>query len=96
MGFERLGEAVYYPKILGSTLQGTRKVIYNYYLRTQIKGTFAYIDIKTKLFAKGKEYIQMVSYKVRIDEIEACVKKSLLQHMRKLGLEEEYIPKSLL
>lgn len=96
MGFEKLGDAVYIPKVKGSPLEGRKPINFNYYLNTQVRGQYAYIDLTTKLFDKEQEYIRKVSCKVNLEEIENCVKTNLIHHMRHLGMEKNLIPKSLL
>ncbi len=96
MKYQKLGEFIYLPPKEGAPLRGKKDVKFNYYLSSRVNGKLIDIDITTKLFDDDDMYIRKACYKVRLSDIESCVKENLIDHMRSLGMEEENIPSSLI
>lgn len=96
MKYQKLGEFIHIPRKEGKPLEGKEEIKFNYYLSSRVNGKLIDIDITTKLFDEDDMYIRKACYRVRMSEIESCVKENLIDHMRSLGMEEEYIPSSLI
>lgn len=95
MKFQKLGDFIHIPKHTGSPLQGKKNIKFNYYLSSRVNGKLIDLDITTKLFDKDEMYIRKACYRVKLGEIENCVKANLIDHMRSLGMVESDIPDSL-
>ncbi|TBW26536.1 hypothetical protein [Gramella sp. KN1008] len=95
MKYEKLGDFIYIPKHAGTPLKGKKNIKFNYYLSSRVNGRLIDLDITTKLFDENQMYIRKACYRVRIGEIENCVKDSLIDHMKSLGMDESNIPESL-
>ncbi len=89
MNFEKLGEHLHIPKNAGKPLVGKENIKFNYYLNSRVYGKRVDLDITTKLFLKGQCYVRKGCYRVRLGEIEECVKYNLLDHKRSLGMDED-------
>lgn len=95
MKYEKLGESIDIPQNMGTPLKGKKNVKFNYYLSSRVNGRLIDLDITTKLFDEEHMYIRKACYRVKIGEIENCVKANLLEHMKSLGMDESNIPESL-
>lgn len=95
MKYQKIGDDIYIPKLSDSPLKKKKNVKFNYYLSSRIHKNLIDLDITTKLFAEENIYVRKSSYKVRMGEIESCVKANLLDHMQALGMDESNIPASL-
>lgn len=95
MKFNRLGDFIYIPKHIGTPLTGKKNIKFNYYLSSRVNGKYIDLDITTKLFDGNDMYIRKACYRVRLGEIENCVKANLIDHMQSLGMDENNMPKSL-
>lgn len=96
MKYQQLGEFVHIPKLEGTPLKNKMDVKFNYYLSSRVNGKRIDLDITTKLFDDKQIYIRKACYRVRLGEIENCVKENLIAHMRSLGMDESNIPSSLI
>lgn len=96
MKYQKLGEDIYIPQSLDSPLDASADIKFNYYLSSRINGKKIDMDITSKVFVSEKMYIRKSCYRVKMGEIEKCVKMNIIDHMKKLGIEENRIPKSLL
>ncbi|MUP45657.1 hypothetical protein E0K83_07855 [Gramella sp. BOM4] len=96
MQFQKLGDAVYTPKIKGSPLANKEHIEFNYYIQTKTHGNKVDLDLTTKLFDKDREYICKSSYRIPMKKLEDCVKANLVDHMLTLGMKRKNLPKSLL
>ncbi|MCM8569114.1 hypothetical protein NE848_06980 [Gramella jeungdoensis] len=96
MKFEKLGDFIYIPKLTGTPLEGKKNIKFNYYLSSRVNGKLIDLDITTKLFDQDQMYIRKACYRVKLGEIENCVKANLIDHMKSLGMDESNIPESLM
>ena len=96
MNYQKIGEIIHFPKSKGKPLQGKRGIRFNYYLSSKNLGSFVALDVTTKLFYQEKIYVRNAVYRVRLGEIEKCVRENILKHMKSLGMDENNIPASLL
>ncbi|MCG9972933.1 hypothetical protein [Christiangramia crocea] len=96
MKFEKLGDFIYIPKHTGTPLKGKKNIKFNYYLSSRVNGKLIDLDITTKLFDEDQMFIRKACYRVKLGEIENCVKANLLDHMKSLGMDESNIPESLM
>lgn len=96
MKFQQLGGHIYIPKLEGSPLRGKENIKFNYYLSSRVNGKHIDLDITTKLFDGKQMYVRKSCYRVRLGEIESCVKQNIIDHMRSLGMDESNIPASLI
>lgn len=96
MKFEKLGEFIYIPQREETSLAGKSNIRFNYYLSSRINGKLVDLDITTKIFDEHKLYTRKACYRVKLAEIESCVKANLVDHMRSLGVADDAIPKSLI
>jgi len=95
MNYQKLGEDIYIPKRSNSALQDSGEIKFNYYLDSRINGNWIDLDITSKLFGNDKMFVRKSCYRVRLGEIENCVKANIIDHMRCLGVPKENIPESL-
>ncbi|GAA4315818.1 hypothetical protein GCM10023115_26320 [Pontixanthobacter gangjinensis] len=95
MRYQKLGEDIYIPIKNDLPLKDKTKIKFNYYLSSRINGNLIDLDITSKLFDAGKMYVRKSGYRVKLGEIENCVKANIIEHMLSLGLDESEIPKSL-
>ncbi len=96
MKYLKLGEFIHIPRIEGTPLKGKKDIKFNYYLSSRVNSKRVDLDITTKLFDEKQIYIRKACYRVRVGEIENCVKENLIDHMRSLGMDESNIPASLI
>lgn len=95
MKYQKMGDDIYIPKPTDSPLKETKNIKFNYYLSSKVHKNLIDLDITTKLFDDEKIYVRKSSYKVRMGEIENCVKANLIDHMKSLGMDDKNIPESL-
>lgn len=95
MNYIQLGDFIHIPETETAPLKGKTGIKFNYYLSSRINGQHVDLDITTKLFDGEQMYIRKACYRVKLGEIEKCVKYNLIDHMRYLGLEEKSLPASL-
>ena len=95
MYYKKLGEDIYIPKRSDSALQNSEEIKFNYYLNSRVNSHSIDLDITSKLFDDNKTYIRKSCYRVKLGEIENCVKANIIDHMESLGLPKEKIPESL-
>lgn len=96
MKYQQLGDFVNIPNVQGSPLKGKKDIKFNYYLSSRVNGKSIDLDITTKIFDDEQMYIRKACYRVKIGEIESCVKHNLIDHMKGLGMDETNIPSSLI
>lgn len=96
MKYEQLGNFIHIPEVNIKPLENRSDVKFNYYLSSRVNGKHIDLDITTKLFDEDQMYIRKACYRVRLGEIENCVKYNLIDHMRYLGISDEDIPVSLI
>lgn len=96
MKYQKLGDFIDIPHVQGSPLKGKKNVKFNYYLSSRVNGNNIDLDITTKLFGDEQMYVRKAGYRVKIGEIEACVKQNLIEHMKSLGMDDTNIPQSLI
>ena len=95
MLFKKLGDDIFAPAPKATALIDAKKPKFNYYLSSKIRGPLIDLDITTKIFNENKMFVRKSSYRVKLGQIESCVKQNLIEHMLLLGLPEEKIPDSL-
>ncbi|MDX1543548.1 MAG: hypothetical protein R3214_06330 [Christiangramia sp.] len=95
MKFEKLGDFIDIPKFTDSPLEGKKNIKFNYYLSSRVNGKLIDLDITTKLFDQDQMFIRKACYRVKLGEIENCVKANLIDHMKSLGMDECNIPETL-
>lgn len=96
MKFQQLGDAIHIPEVKGRPLEGKDEIRYNYYISTRINGDKVDMDITTKIFHDEAMYVRMAFCRVKVGQIEKCVKRNLIEHMIQLGLRRKDIPRSLI
>lgn len=96
MNYCKLGEDIYIPQNHRPLLTDAEDIKFNYYMSSRVNGKKIDLDITSKIFGKERMYVKKSCYRVKLGEIEDCVKKDILDHMRKLGVREQFIPESLL
>lgn len=95
MQYQKMGDDIYIPKPTDSPLKEKKDIKFNYYLSSRVHKNLIDLDITTKLFDDENIYVRKSRYKVRMGEIENCVKANLIDHMKQLGMDENNIPPSL-
>ena len=95
MKFQKLGEDIYIPQKSSLSLINASDLKFNYYLNSRINGNSIDLDITSKLFCGDDMYVRKSCYRVRMGEIENCVKASIIDHMKSLGVSSSNIPESL-
>ncbi|QYA24103.1 hypothetical protein G3I01_00795 [Gramella sp. MT6] len=95
MDYQKLGDDIYIPKRSNSALKDSEEIKFNYYLDSRINGPWIDLDITSKLFDNDKMFVRKSCYRVKIGEIENCVKANIIDHMKSLGLSNKNIPESL-
>ena len=95
MRYQKLGDDLEIPEVKGLPLREKQLIKFNYYLSSRINGNLIDLDITSKLFDEEKIYIRKSCYRVKLGEMENCVKENTVDHMLSLGLDEENIPHSL-
>lgn len=96
MKYQKLGDFIYLPEADGIPLKKVENIKFNYYLSSRINGTKIDLDITTKLFNHNNIYVRKACFRVNVGEIENCVKHNLIDHMRRLGMDDNNIPASLI
>ena len=96
MNYRKLGEDIYIPQNHRPLLTDAEEIKFNYYLSSRVNGKKIDLDITSKIFDMETMYVRKSCYRVKLGEIENCVKMNILDHMRKLGVREQFIPESLL
>ena len=96
MNFKKLGTDIYIPKNDPNALKNIDDVKFNYYLSSRIKGNLIDLDITSKIFNVDDIYVRKSCYRIKIGKLEDCVKSNIIDHMKKLGMDESNIPESLL
>ena len=96
MNYQKLGECIQFPKTKKKLLEGKRGIRFNYFLSSKSKGTSIDLDITSKIFYEDQIYVRIAAYRVKMGEIEKCVRENILDHMYSLGMDEDNIPSSLL
>ncbi|WP_405199528.1 hypothetical protein [Christiangramia sp. LLG6405-1] len=95
MIFKKLGDDILAPAPKAVALIDAKNPKFNYYLSSRIKGPLIDLDITTKVFHNDQMFVRKSSYRVKLGQIEKCVKQNLIEHMLLLGLPETEIPDSL-
>lgn len=95
MYYHKLGEDIYIPEPIDFPLKNVKDIKFNYYLSSRINGNFVDLDITSKLFERDHIYVRKSCYRVKLGEIENCVKANTMDHMKSLGMEDEKIPAAL-
>ena len=95
MNYRKLGEDIYIPQNHNLLLTDAENVKFNYYLSSRVNGKKIDLDITTKIFEQDRMFVRKSCYRVKLGEIENCVKSNIIDHMRKLGVPENVIPESL-
>lgn len=95
MHYQKLGEDIYIPEPNGFPLRNVKGIKFNYYLSSRINGNLIDVDITSKIFNQDHMYVRKSCYRLKLGEIETCVKANTLDHMKNLGVDEENIPKNL-
>ena len=96
MNFKKMGTDVYIPKKDPNSLKNIDDVKFNYYLSSRINGNLIDLDITSKIFNVDDIFIRKSCYRIKIGEIEKCVKANIIDHMTQLGMDKDHIPESLL
>lgn len=96
MNYEKLGTDIYIPQKDSNALKDIANIKFNYYLTSRINGNLIDLDITSKLFNVDKVYIRKSCYRIKIGQLEECVKSNIIDHMNELGMDKNNIPKSLL
>ena len=95
MNYKKLGEDIYIPKLIGRPLLKENSFKFNYYLSSRVNGKMIDLDITSKIFRGDRAYARKSCYRVKLGEIENCVKANIIDHMKKLGISQTNIPDSL-
>lgn len=95
MKYYKLGEDVYLPNHCKFPLKSAIDLKFNYYISSRVNGSLIDLDITSKIFDGDDVYVRKSSYRVKLGEIENCVKANIKDHMIKLGVENSNIPPSL-
>lgn len=95
MIYEKLGQDIYIPAKSNLALKKINNIKFNYQANSSIKGNLIELDLTSKLFAGNAIYIRKSCYRIKLGEIEDCVKANSLDHMRALGISVSNIPDSL-
>ena len=95
MRYAKLGEDLEIPVVSNLPLKGKKNIKFNYYCSSRINGKLIDLDITSKLFDQDKMYIRKSCYRIKLGEMENCVKQNTIDHMLSLGLPESSIPDSL-
>ena len=95
MLFKKLGDDIFAPAPRAMALIDAKEPKFNYYLSSRIIGPLIDLDITTKIFHNNEMFVRKSTYRVKLGEIEKCVKQNLIEHMLLLGLPETEIPDSL-
>lgn len=95
MIFKKLGDDIFAPSPKAMALIDAKDPKFNYYLSSRIRGPLIDLDITTKIFHNNEMFVRKSSYRVKLGQIEKCVKQNLIEHMLLLGLPEAEIPDSL-
>ena len=95
MKYAKLGEDLEIPVVSNLPLIGKKNIKFNYYCASRINGKLIDLDITSKLFDQDKMYIRKSCYRIKLGEMENCVKQNTIDHMLSLGLPESNIPDSL-
>ena len=95
MNYEKLGEDIHIPKLIEHPLKNKDGFKFNYYLSSRVNGKKIDLDITSKIFDKDQIYIRKSCYRVKIGQIENCVKSNIKEHMKELGIPQTRIPESL-
>ena len=96
MNFTKLGTDIYIPQKDPDVLKNIADVKFNYYLNSRIKGKQIDLDITSKIFNVDEIYVRKSCYRIKIGELEECVKSNIIDHMKQLGMDNNHIPESLL
>ncbi|PTX44166.1 hypothetical protein C8P64_0136 [Christiangramia gaetbulicola] len=95
MDYQKLGEDIYIPKRNVSALKDSGEIKFHYFLDSRINGHWVDLDVTSKLFDNDKLYVRKSCYRVKLGQIENCVKANIIDHMKSLGLPTKNIPKAL-
>ncbi len=95
MDYQKLGEDIYIPKRNISALKDSENIKFHYYLDSRFNGQWIDLDVTSKLFDHEKLYVRKSCYRVKLGQIENCVKANIIDHMKSLGLPSKGIPKAL-
>lgn len=96
MTYQKLGEDIFIPVPDGKPLENATDLKFHYYLSSRVNGKLIDLDITSKIFEGDRMFIRKSCYRVRLGEIENCVKANIIDHMEKLGVSRSNIPKALL
>ena len=96
MKFKEIGEVIYIPEINGKPLEGKQNIKFNYYISTRLHKDMIEMNVTTKLFHEDDIYIRQARYRLKMGQIEKCVKRNLIEHMCSLGMKRNDLPKSVL
>ena len=95
MNYEKLGEDIHIPKLEERPLKNRDDIKFNYYLSSRVNGKNIDLDITSKIFDNDQIYIRKSCYRVKLGQIENCVKSNIIEHMKELGIPQTRIPESL-
>lgn len=96
MNYEKIGEDLYSPKSDRSPLKSINDIKFSYRFNSEIKGEFIITEITSKLFHHHETFVKKSTYRLKLGEIEDCVKSHIKNHMLQLGIKKEMIPKNLI
>ncbi|MFV8226766.1 hypothetical protein [Christiangramia aquimixticola] len=95
MKYLKLGEDIYTPQNCDQPLKDASEINFNYYISTRVKDEIIDLDVTSKIFHKNEVYIRKSCYRIKMGQIEDCVKLNILDHMQNLGVPDSIIPESL-
>jgi len=95
MKYLKLGEDLEIPEVNNLPLKQKKNIKFNYYCSSRMNGNLIDLDITSKLFNKKDMYVRKSCYRIKLGEMEKCVKQNTIDHMLSLGLAEEDLPDSL-